>query len=249
MDKESAWSKIKSMSDIDLYTNHPDHYDRLQHLRPDYVGAQQAFVDLAFKYLKDKKDISLVDFCSGIGKDTRLICDRIPVISARLIDVNWDFLKIAKEKGFKTVNEPIFISQDILNADVGNGADAVISMFAYHHVPDNDKATYIEKVKDALRPGGVLLLGEIYSPDQKTTLQYYDHLIQSIPASANDRELRTFLEQTAMSDNFEFKISRKFAHDQLTSACFELLESKKIWPIDNTFCVDVGTFVEVWRLK
>ena len=237
------------MIDIDLYITHPDHYDKLQHLRPDYVGAQQAFVDLAVKYLKDKKDISLVDFCSGIGKDTRLICDRIPVRSVRLIDINWDFLKIAKEKGFKTVNEPIFISQDILNADVGSGADAVISMFAYHHVPNGDKAAYIEKVKDALKSGGILLLGEIYSPDQKTTLQYYNHLIHSIPATAKDRELRTFLEQTATSGDFEFKVSLKFAHNQLTTVGFELLESKKIWPIDDTFSVDVGTFVEVWKLK
>lgn len=236
------------MPSIDLYTIHPDHYDRLQHLRPDYVGAQQAFVDFAHKYLGDKKGISIVDFCSGIGKDTRLVCDRISVDSARLIDVNGDFLKIANEKGIRAANVQL-IQSDILNADVGHGADTVISMFAYHHVRDDDKAAYIEKVKDALKPGGILLLGEIYSPDPKTTLEYYDHLIRSIPAAAKNEELRTFLEQTAKSDDFEFKVSRKFAHDQLTAAGLELLESKKIWPIDNTFSDDVGTFVEVWRVK
>lgn len=235
------------MSDIDLYTVHPDHYDRLQHLRPDYVGAQQAFIDFAVKYLKDKKDAAIVDFCSGVGKDSLLISDRIPVGTARLIDINKDFLRIALEKGIKAKNV-IAIQSDILNADVGSGSDTVISMFAYHHVPDAEKAAYIEKVKDALKPGGVLLLGEIYSQGPETTIRYYDHLIDSIPAAAKDDELRTFLKQTAQSDNFEFKVSREFAHDQLSKAGFELLESEKIWPKDNHFSADVGTFVEVWKL-
>ncbi len=61
------------MSDIDLYTIHPDHYDKLQQMRPDYVGAQQAFMDLAYKYLEGKERVSLVDFCGGVGEEEGLI--------------------------------------------------------------------------------------------------------------------------------------------------------------------------------
>jgi ubiquinone/menaquinone biosynthesis C-methylase UbiE len=236
------------MSSIDLYTAHPDHYDQLQHLRSDYVGAQQAFVGYAVKYLNGVKDAAIVDFCSGVGKDSKLICDRIPIDTVRLVDINEDFLKIASETGINARNV-IPIHSDILKADVGNNSDAVVSMFAYHHVRDSDKAVYIEKVRDALKLGGILFVGEIYSPDRETTLRYYEHLIRSIPTASKNKELRTFLLQTAQSDDFEFKVSRKFAHDQLTAAGFELLESKKIWPVDDSFSPDVGTFVEVWKMK
>ncbi len=234
------------MSDIDLYTIQPDRYDELQHMRPDYVGAQEAFISFISKYLGDKKEISIVDFCSGEGKDTRLVCDRISVDSARLIDVNGDFLRIAKQKGIKAKNI-VTIQSDILSADVGSHSDVVVSMFAYHHVRDADKAVYVQKVTDALKPGGILILGEIYTPNKETTLSYYDHLLDSIPKASETPDLQTFLKQTAQSEDFEFKVSRKFAHDQLIAAGFELIDSKKIWPTDGKFSEEVGTFVEMWK--
>ena len=58
------------MSDIDLYNKSPKEYEHLQHMRPDYVGAIGEFVDLATKYLKDKKDVTIADFCCGHGENT-----------------------------------------------------------------------------------------------------------------------------------------------------------------------------------
>jgi hypothetical protein len=103
-------------------------------------------------------------------------------------------------------------------------------------------------VKRALKPGGVLLLGEIYSPDKATTLSYYSHLWEAIPAGDRSPELEKFLKQTAESDEFEYKVSRAFAHDQLRVAGFTLVSATKIWPMDKTFAEDVGTWVEVWKL-
>ena len=123
-------------------------------------------------------------------------------------------------------------------------------MFAYHHVPDEDKGKYIENVKSALKVGGILLLGEIYSSDKETTLKYYEHLLDSIDKSVRTLELEKFLMQTASSDHFEYKVSRKFAHNQLIKAGFVLKDFFKVWPkSDNkTFSEDVGTFVEAWEL-
>jgi len=97
-----------------------------------------------------------------------------------------------------------------------------------------------------LRKGGILLLGEIYSPDRETTLKYYDNLLNAIPVRVQTSELKQFLRQTAESDDFEYKVSKQFAHDQLNAAGFKLQISQKIWPdtID-----DVGTYVEVWKLE
>jgi hypothetical protein len=55
--------------------------------------------------------------------------------------------------------------------------------------------------------------------------------------------------QTAHSDNFEFKVSREYAHNQLQKSSFVLRDEMKVWPLDNSFEKDTGTFVEVWELK
>lgn len=233
------------MSDIDLYQNSTEHYEKLQNMRPDYRGAQKVFIELALKYLGDKKDIVLADFCCGIGNNTKQVADNLSVKEATLIDTNEEFLKIATNSGIKTkINT---VESDILKAPLAPENDVVISMFAYHHVPDSEKEKYIEKVQDALKDEGILLLGEIYTPDRETTLKYYKYLLSKIPEKTP--ELENFLTQTAQSEEYEYKVSRKFAHGQLRKKGFELSESRKIWPLDATFTEDVGTFVEVWQFK
>jgi putative AdoMet-dependent methyltransferase len=233
------------MSDIDLYSHSYNQYEELQEKRPDYTHARRAFLDLALVQLKDKAPVSITDFCCGTGNNTKLLAEHVTIGKATLIDINKRFLESALQSQIKA-REVVTIESDILKAQLAPEYDLVISMFAYHHVPDADKGKYIEVVKSALKPGGILLLGEIYSPDKNTTRAYYSHLLEAIPASERTPELETFLRQTAESEEFEYKVSRTFAHDQLRTAGFTLLHDTKIWPTDATFAKDVGTFVEVW---
>jgi SAM-dependent methyltransferase len=238
---------IHDMADIELYEESAGAYEELQLKRPDYAYARKAFLDLASILLKGKSLITLADFCCGTGNNTRLIADHFSVKKATLIDINKEFLEIAKKSGIRA-SDVDTIESDILFTQLRPEHDLVISMFAYHHVPDDAKEKYLEIAKDALKVGGILLLGEIYSPDKDTTLKYYEHLLDSIDVSVKTPELEKFLMQTANSDHFEYKISRRFAHDQLMKAGFVLRDAFKIWPKDKSFPDDVGTFVEAWEL-
>ncbi len=231
-------------ADIELYKKSTGDYNLLQHLRPDYTGAESAFLDLCNKYLQDLTDITVADFCCGTGVNTNLLSKKFSIKRALLIDINKEFLDIAQKSDIHARVE--IISNDILNVDFPSKSDIVISMFAYHHVPDDKKDLYISQIKKALRSKGLVFLGEIYSPNPKITIDYYKYLYDQIPNKSP--ELEKFLNQTATSDNFEYKVSRKFAHDQFISAGFKLIEFKKIWPLDSHFDNnDVGTFVEVWQ--
>ncbi len=230
-------------TDVELYEKSTDHYDQLQNLRPDYMNAKKALFDLALKHLADKIDITIADFCCGTGINTKMLAGRLPVSKAVLVDINDKFLEIAQHSGINAQLE--IVPSDILKVDFHANADAVISMFAYHHVPDEMKADYISQVRDALKDGGLLFLGEIYSPNKKTTLDYYNHLYEVIPKKL--AELHEFLMQTAQSDHFEYKVAKKFADAQLQSAGFKVVESKKIWPDGYFDDADIGTFVEVWK--
>lgn len=231
-------------SDVELYENSTQDYDKLQSLRPDYMGAKAALLELALKHLAGNFNLVIADFCCGTGINTKMLAGRLPVAKAVLVDINNDFLEIAKKSGINAEVETV--PMDILKVDFHAGADAVISMFAYHHVPDENKMDFISQAKDALKDGGLLFLGEIYSPGKTTTLEYYKYLYSSIPKKSP--ELEQFLMQTAQSDHFEYKVAKKFADDQLKAAGFSLLESKMIWPTDSHFKDgNVGTFVEVWQ--
>jgi ubiquinone/menaquinone biosynthesis C-methylase UbiE len=231
--------------DIELYENSASDYDELQNKRPDYVGAKDCLKKLAIKYFGDKKDILIADFCCGTGKNSKMLSERLSITKATLIDINEQFLEIAKKSGFHIPVETI--NKDILLANLNPENDLVISMFAYHHVPDNQKMKYVGQVQNALKANGILILGEIYMPDHETTLKYYKHLLDSISPSVKSKELEEFLMQTAKSTHFEYKVSRQFAHEQLQNSGFTLVESVKIWPKGNSFSSDVGTFVDIWR--
>lgn len=236
------------MSDIDLYNKSPESYDGLQHMRPDYVGAQKAFINLATRHLSGRQNISVADFCCGTGQDTKSLAERITIDKATLIDMNEDFLRIAKDKEIG-VRDVETVCSDILEADVPANNDLVISMFAYHHVPDSRKADYLKKAKAALKPGGLLLLGEIYMRNKEDTLKYYEDLIDSIPGGKENPALVSFLRQTAASDGFEFKVSKEYAYKQLNEAGFSLVESQKIWPVGGSLLANEGMFVEVWKIN
>ncbi len=235
------------MSDIELYNKSTDIYEDLQERRPDYVGARKAFISLAEKYLQGKEDLTAADFCCGTGNNTMLISQKLCVKEAMLVDINKHFLQIAKDSKLPIKNIK-FIESDILNLKPVLKCDVVISMFAYHHVSNDTKEKYIEICKDTLKTGGILILGEIYSPNPQITVEYYEHLLSSINSSNRTPELEKFLRQTAKSDDFEYKVSKDFAHVQLSNAGFELLEGVKIWPA-TYFHGDVGTFVEIWQFK
>lgn len=236
------------MTEIELYEQSADKYEELQEKRPDYVYARKAFFDLVSIHFKNKEPLVIADFCSGTGNNSLLISQRFPTKKVTLIDINKQFLDIAMKSGIQA-SEIVSVQSDILKVDLKGEHDLVISMFAYHHVPDQDKAKYIEIAKDALKVGGILLLGEIYSPDKETTLAYYEHLLQAIPERVRTPELEKFLRQTAESEEFEYKVSQKFAHDQLIAMGFKIIDSFKIWPKDDKFTSDVGTFVEAWKLE
>lgn len=242
------------MTDIDLYEQSADKYEELQEKRPDYVYARKAFLDLVSTHFLNKGPLVIADFCCGTGNNSLLISQKLPVKRVTLVDINRQFLDMAIKSGIHA-SEIIPVQSDILKVDLKGEHDLVISMFAYHHVPDQDKQKYIEIAKDALKVGGILLLGEIYSPDKHTTLKYYDFLLSSIDSKLKTPELEKFLKQTAESDDFEYKVSQTFVHDQLVAAGFKLIGGiDRIWPSptipqDAVFSRDVGTFVEAWKLE
>jgi len=233
------------MSNINLYTENPEKYDELQNLRPDYRKAIEITIDLAVNYLNSRSNIFIADFCGGIGNVTKKIAEKLPISKALIIDINKEFIEIAKSSGIKAENLET-IHSDILDINLVKEYDLILSVFAYHHVPDDKKEKYLKIALSGLKEDGLLILTEIYLPNQELTNDYYKKLLEEI--SNKNPLLEDFLNQTANSTNFEFKVSKEYADKQLKSLGFKEIVSIKIWPLDKTFDENVGTFVQIFRV-
>jgi SAM-dependent methyltransferase len=240
------------MTDVDVYDNHDDHdnhknYIRFQMLRPDYIKAISKSISLSVKYTKNRKTVDIADFCCGIGSNTQKLSKKRALNKALLIDINKGFLDIAKKSAI-VAKELEIKHGNILLENFDKSYDIVFSIFAYHHMKDNEKLRYIEQIKKALKPKGVLILTEIFLNNKKEGVQYYKKLLESVQANKRVSGLKEFLEQTAKSTEFEFKVPKKIADSQFQSSGFRLLEQVKVWPKDDSVENGQGTFVQVYIL-
>ena len=234
--------------DVDIYKQYPELYDVFNSKRVDYTSAIKSFIEFTKKYFSTRISIVLTDFCCWTWKNTKIISELISIKKAILIDINRDFLDIAKNTPIKAEVE--IIHSDIISADICERWDLVLSLFAYHHVSDSQKEAYLHQAKKALKNWGYLLLWELYSPNKETTIKYYDMVLDSIPSKNHTPELKDFLYQTARSENVEFKVSREFAHTQLKDLWFVLIEAQKCRPNDDSILwKDVGIFIEMRQLQ
>ena len=231
-------------ADISLYNTHPDEYNDIQNLRPDYKKAIEMTVELAIKYMHGKNSISIADFCGGTGAITKKIADIINIDKAKIVDTNQEFLNIAERADIKTKKLETACS-DILDIKLDREYDLILSIFAYHHIPDDKKEKYLKQVVDGLKESGILILTEIYLPNKKITLNYYHKLLDEM--SEKSPILEKFITETAESTDYEFKVSRGFADRQMTELGLTEIECIKIWPLDNTLDKDIGTFVQIFK--
>lgn len=228
--------------DIKLYNEAPDKYDEVQYLRPDYSGAIERTIILSAEQLKLKKNISLVDFCGGTGSMINKLSEEISIEKAVLIDINQEFLNIAKGSITKIKNFQTICS-DIIDAKIEKNFDLVLSVFAYHHVPNEVKKLYLKKAYDCLHEGGVLILTEIYLANKDLAIKYYDKLYNEI--NVDNKLLKQFLKETAESSDYEYKVAKDFADKQIAEVGFKEIHKEKIWPLDGSFSEDVGTFIQI----
>ncbi|MDD5163712.1 MAG: DUF4202 family protein [Candidatus ainarchaeum sp.] len=237
---------IGIMPDVDAYSS-PESYKKFQNLRPDYAKAIAKSVELAGKHTKNHSNLVLADFCCGIGSNTKKFADSVGGIrKATLVDINAGFLNKAKESKIKA-KELAIKQTDVLEAGLDKECDLVFSIFAYHHIPTEKKGKYIEKIKSCLKPKGLLILAEIYLQNKLEEISYYNALFNSVPKNKVVPGLKKFLEQTAKSNDFEFKVSKEFADKQFLEFGFVKLEEYKIWPLKDPSNPSRGAFVQVYR--
>jgi len=121
----------------------------------------------------------------------------------------------------------------------------VLLIFAYHHIPDKKKLELLKKIFLLMETECILVVAEIYFDKKANGIIYYNELFDALPVEKQVPALRQFLEQTAQSKEFEFKVPKQFADSQFESVGFKRIFEEKIWPAGKGNVAE-GTFVQVY---
>ena len=235
------------MVDINAYTQEakPTDYRNFASKMHFYNVAIATTLEKAIEHTPDLATVA--DFCCATGENTRDLSKSVPLTRAYMIDINTNFVMEALQSGIQAKRIDAICS-DLLQADLPRGqVDTVLSNFAYHHIPDEGKAAYIGQANYCLKPGGKVILTETFLGDKQVTRKFYDKVFAEISQEERIPGLEEFINQTAESTDFEFKVFKNFADKQFYEAGFKIVDEVKIWPTDGSMEYDEGTFVQVYR--
>ena len=98
----------------------------------------------------------------GTGNLTQQVLERLPGSHVVGYDLSAHMLAQAREKLTPVIDRVQLIEADISHATFVGPFDMVISAIAVHHVPPRAKPALCHRLHAALRPGGVLIIGDTF---------------------------------------------------------------------------------------
>jgi SAM-dependent methyltransferase len=108
---------------------------------------------------------SLVDVAGGHGGFAMAMCRRYPGLRATIVDLPAAASvgrRIVAEEGYGERIE--FREGDVFELGLGTGHDVVSVFNLVHHLPEERDRELVRMARDALRPGGVLVVGDSEKP-------------------------------------------------------------------------------------
>jgi tRNA (cmo5U34)-methyltransferase len=121
----------------------------------------------------------------GTGNLTRQILQRLPGSHLVAYDLSAHMLAQAREKLTPEIDRIEFIEADISRATFVGPFDIAVSAIAVHHVPPRLKPSLFARLYAALKPGGVLIIGDTFRAPSATLDETYRRLRAANDAAAN----------------------------------------------------------------
>ncbi len=144
----------------EFFTRRVDGYD--EHMLAGVVGCRQGYVRLAAR-LPDRLE-TLLDLGVGTGLELAEIYRRFP--GARVTGVDLCAAMLAECAKKFADYRPALLCGDYLKQDFGAEAfDAAVSFETLHHLVPLEKRALFEKLRRALKPGGLYAQGDYAAPD------------------------------------------------------------------------------------
>ena len=128
---------------------------------------------------------TVIDFGSGTGVFAIQAAQRCRKVYA--VDISQAMLDLARSKAAQAQLSNIEFHQAgfLTYNHLGNAVDAIVSTFAFHHLPDFWKGVALERMHSLLRPGGQLYIHDVILESQNA-LENINAFIQQQEAAGGD---------------------------------------------------------------
>jgi SAM-dependent methyltransferase len=149
----------------------------------------------------------LVDVAGGHGGFSMAMCRRHPGLEATVLDLPPAVAvgrKIVEEEGY--VDRIAFREGDVFELGLGEELDVVSVFNLVHHLPEERDRELCRMALDALRPGGVLVVGDSERPDPGEPISQHGALSSllfyawSHGRNFNRREIAGWLEKAGFAE-------------------------------------------------
>ena len=155
-----------------------DQYDELFITHMDAYDLTHEMI-LSMLPLAQQTPMRVLELGIGTGNLTQKLLDRYSASTVVGYDLSVEMLARARAK-LTTFKERIELHEgDIGQTSFPGPFDAVISAIAVHHVPPPDKPALFQRLYEALRPGGILVLGDAFQAATSALNERYRHLSQA----------------------------------------------------------------------
>lgn len=131
---------------------------------------------LAMLPFAQQDEVRVLELGTGTGNLMQKLLDRFPHSTAVGYDLSREMLARARAKLASYGGRVQLQQGDISQLSFPGPFDAVISAIAVHHVPPPDKPALFRRLYDALRPGGVLVLGDAFQAATPALAERYRQL-------------------------------------------------------------------------
>ena len=211
------------------------------------------------------KGITLLDLCCGTAPMYRYLPELIkcPLEEITGVDINANYLWFARQKYWERVTgmgadwfgaELNFMEHDAVDYTHPTPVDIILASSAYHHIEDERKLRFLEKVRNQLKDEGIAvfcenLIGSYQNPAERAiaVTDFYAERIKEIASlGIIDKRLGLVCRvlQYELDREYEWKHSYQEFVDNLRKAGLVVVNENKVWPNEDLFKnPKVGDFV------
>src|SRR5580692_4122958 len=131
---------------------------------------------------------TLLDIGGGHGSYSARLAERYPTLTATVLDLPGS-AAIGREiiAGAGLSDRVRFREGDATTADLGTGYDAVLCFNLVHHLAPQDAAALFRRVGDALAPGGIVAVLDVFSEPGRRASAHADMLALFVYLSSGAR--------------------------------------------------------------
>lgn len=137
-------------------------FDRIAALSGEEWGHNDHYHDFLARHIPEPCREAL-DIGCGAGAFSRLLASRSERVLA--IDLSPQMIRLAREKSARFPNIEFEVADVLTRGLPEGGFDCVATIATLHHMP---MAEVLPKLKGALKPGGVLLVLDLFQPEGLT---------------------------------------------------------------------------------